>query len=160
MICSGEFRYSVSQKVCLGFLHSVTEKSEWTFWPPWHLDKSKWLLELIWHLLSFSKITPSSCHQALAGLLMAHFPCPPSQLGDTAAATWLSSWSWQGSRRLVPFASRASENITCPHFSYGLQWEGKSSVRELGTRMQRWHPSTRQDLKTGLRVTADSGPPA
>lgn len=74
-------------------------------------------------------------------------------------ATWLSSWLWQGSRRLVPFASHTSENITCPHFSYGLQWEGKSSVRELGTHRQWWYPSTRHDNKTDPRVTADSGPP-
>lgn len=73
---------------------------------------------------SFSKITPSSCHQTLAGFLVAHFSySPPSRV--CGCVTRFSSWWWQGSRRLVPFVSHASENITCPHFSYGLQLGGE-----------------------------------
>lgn len=65
------------------------QKNQNKLWLTRHLNKRKWLLELIGHLPSFSKITPSSCHQALAGFLVAHFSYPPSQLG-----TWLWPHDW------------------------------------------------------------------
>ena len=70
-------------------------------------------------------------------------------------AVWPEEFSIQGQRGCV----LGPENITCPHFSYRLRREGKSSVRELGTHRQWWYNSTRQDNKTDPRVTADSGPP-